>query len=80
MSIKIIGGEEIKLGGKQPPVTSLDFLDNEEPESIEDSTEEENNTNPIYFIVLVSLLLFIIYKISDLKIDLIEIQNIFSSA
>ena len=80
MSIKIIGGDEIKLGGKQPPVTSLDFLDNDLDSDDESEENNENTTNSIYFIITFSLLLFIIYKISDLKIDLLEIHNIFSSA
>lgn len=79
MSIKIIGGEEIKMGVNPPPVTPLDFdyddedYEDEEYDENDETNENDVTLNNIYFMIVIALLLMILYRVTGLKNVLNEI-------
>jgi hypothetical protein len=72
MSIKIIGGPEIKTQGDAPPITPLiDLEDYDEDGYDEDGYDDEDGSditmNNVYFAIVITLLLMILYHITGVK-------------
>jgi hypothetical protein len=74
MSIKIIGGPEIKTHQPAPPVTPLvldinddDDYDNYDEFDDEDGSESDITMNNVYFAIVITLLLMILYHLTGVK-------------
>lgn len=80
MSIKIIGGNEIPMNVKAPPVTPLilddeNYDENYEEFSVGNSNDNDVTVNNICFVIVIALLIMILFRVSDIKEI---IKNIFA--